>query len=79
MSAKRKKRKGSSFYAGFAGLVIVPLLLVNLYAAWKINQIAEWVEVPLFGSFYSGPAQLTTLLLLNCGVVLLLLIFHESK
>jgi hypothetical protein len=52
-------------------------MAANLYASWKVFKVAEWLEVPVFGSFHNRPAQLASLLLINTGLLAVLAIIKE--
>jgi regulator of protease activity HflC (stomatin/prohibitin superfamily) len=78
MAARRKKKKsGNSGFRSLLCLVVLPLMAANLYASWKVFKVAEWMEVPVFGSFHNGPAQLASLLLINTGLLAVLVIIKE--
>jgi len=77
MNAKRKKKKNSSF-GTFIVIIILPLMLVNIWAGWKILRIAEALKIPLLGSVDDGPAQLAILLFANCVVIALLAIIKNK-
>jgi hypothetical protein len=78
MSAKRKKKKRNNFFGAFIVVIILPLLLVNIWAGWKILKVAEALEIPLLGSVHNGPMQLAGLLLINCVVITLLAAAKEK-
>jgi regulator of protease activity HflC (stomatin/prohibitin superfamily) len=78
MSAKRKQTKVNGFWGMFIIIVVLPVLLVNIWAGWKIIKIAKFLEVPLLGSVHQGPAQLAGLLLINCIVIVLLTAAREK-
>ena len=77
MNAKKKKKKDNLFGA-FIVIIILPLLLVNIFAGWKVLKVAKSLEIPLLGSVDDGPGQLATLLFINC-VVLALLTVSKRK
>ncbi|MFA6714944.1 MAG: hypothetical protein WCS27_06170 [Victivallaceae bacterium] len=78
MSAKKKQNKTDSFRGTFIVIIVLPLLLANIWAGWKIMQIAEMLKIPLLGSVHNGPAQLAGLLLVNCIVIVLLTAANEK-
>ena len=78
MNAKRKRKKAGNFFGVFVGIVILPLLLANIWAGWKILKVAEALEIPLLGSVHNGPMQLAALLLINCVVITLLAAAKEK-
>ncbi len=78
MNAKRKQKNSGSFFGAFAAIIILPLLLVNIWAGWKILKVAEVLEIPLLGSVHNGPMQLAALLLINCVVITLLAAAKEK-
>jgi len=77
MNAKRKKKKNSSF-GTFIVIIILPLMIVNIWAGWKILRIAEALKIPLLGSVDDGPKQLAILLFANCVVIALLAIIKDK-
>lgn len=77
MNAKKKKKKDNLFGA-FIVIIILPLLLVNIFAGWKVLKVAESLEIPLLGSVDDGPAQLAALLFINCMVLTLLTISRRK-
>ena len=78
MSAKRKRKKANNAFGTFVIIIILPLLLVNIWAGWKILRVAEALEIPLLGSVHNGPMQLAGLLLINCVVITLLAAAKEK-
>ncbi len=67
-----RKKKSGTFFGTFVIIVVLPLLLINIWACWKILKVAEVLEVPLLGSVHNGPMQLAGLLLTNCIIIILL-------
>lgn len=78
MSAKRKSKKTASSFGTFIAIIVLPLLLVNIWAGWRILKIAKALEIPLLGSVDDGPMQLATLLFINCVVIALLAALREK-
>ncbi|MDD5597188.1 MAG: hypothetical protein PHV82_04545 [Victivallaceae bacterium] len=78
MSAKKKQKKTDSFRGTFIVIIVLPVLLANLLAGWKIMQVAEMLKIPLLGSVHNGPVQLAGLLLINCAVIVLLTAANEK-
>jgi len=77
MDKKKKKKKGDVF-GTFIVIIVLPLLLINIWAGWRIFRIAEALEIPLLGSVHDGPIQLASLLLINCVVITLLTVVKEK-
>lgn len=78
MSAKKKSKKTNSSSGTFVAIIILPLLLANIWAGWRILKIAKALEIPLLGSVDDGPMQLATLLFINCVVIALLAALREK-
>lgn len=81
MSTKKKAKKAkktNSLWGTFVIIIVLPVLLADLWAGWKIIRIAKFLEVPLLGSVHNGPAQLAGLLLINCLVIVLLTAAKEK-
>lgn len=78
MNAKKKQKKADNFWGTFVVMIVLPVLLVNIWAGWKIMKIAKFLEIPLIGSVHNGPAQLAALLLINCVVIVLLTAAREK-
>lgn len=76
--AKRKKKKADNVFGTFILIIILPLLLVNIWAGWRVFRIAEALDIPLFGPVHDGPIQLASLLLINCIVITLLTVAKEK-
>ena len=76
MTAKRRK-KGSG-YSVFVGFVVVPLLVINLFAIWKLSQVTGWADFPLFGSMLGGLAQLMIILIINSVAIAMLIMMKGS-
>ncbi|MFA6104507.1 MAG: hypothetical protein WCV67_20050 [Victivallaceae bacterium] len=76
MTAKRRK-KGSG-YSVFVGFVVVPLLVINLFAIWKLSQVTGWADFPLFGSMLGGLAQLMIVLIVNSVAIAMLIMMKGS-
>lgn len=68
-TGKSRKSSGNSIVM----LAVFSLAAANLFAAWRIFQLAQLLEIPLIGSLHGGPEQLAILLLVNTGAVLWLL------
>lgn len=54
-------------------ITIAPLLLVNGYSLWRLNRIADSLDLPLLGSFSDGFAQIAMIILINSIVIMLFL------
>lgn len=74
----KKRKKNSGLNEAFVAIVVLPLLLVNIYAGWRILKIAEALEIPIFGTVHGAPMQLAGLLFVN-GVVITLLAVIKGK
>ena len=55
-------------------LAIAPLLAVNGYSLWRLNSIADSLDLPLLGSFSDGFAQIAMIILINSIVIMLFLV-----
>jgi hypothetical protein len=55
-------------------LTIAPLLLINGYSLWRLNCIADSLDLPLLGSFSDGFAQIAMIILINSVVIMLFLV-----
>ena len=55
-------------------LAIAPLLLVNGYSLWRLNCIADSLDLPLVGSFSDGFAQIAMIILINSIVIMLFIV-----
>jgi hypothetical protein len=74
----RKKKKKTNNVGTIIVVIVLPLLLVNIWAGWKIFRVAEALEIPLLGSVHDGPIQLAALLLINSIVITLLTVLREK-
>jgi hypothetical protein len=74
--AKRKHKKNT--FGTFIAIIVLPLLLINIWAGWRILKIAKSLEIPLLGSVDDGPMQLAVLLFINCVIIALLAITREK-
>jgi hypothetical protein len=66
------RKKTKSPLETFFIIIVLPLLLVNIWAIWRILQLAKALEIPMFGSVHAGPTQLAGLLLVNIVIIVLL-------
>jgi len=78
MSAKKKSKKANGSFGTLAVIIVLPLLLVNIWAGWRILKLAKALEIPLLGSVDDGPMQLATLLFINCVVIALLVVARDK-
>jgi hypothetical protein len=58
-------------------LAILPLLAVNGYCLWRLNRIADTLDLPLLGSFSDGFAQIAMIILINSIVIMFLLAIRK--
>jgi len=70
--AKKKQKKTNNAFGTFVLIIVLPVLLINIWAGWKILNLADVLQIPLIGSVDDGPRQVAALLFINCGVVALL-------
>lgn len=78
MSAKKKSKKTGGSSGAFVAIIVLPLLLANIWAGWRILKLAKALEIPLLGSVDDGPMQLATLLFINCIAIALLVVVRKK-
>ncbi|OGV50526.1 MAG: hypothetical protein A2017_01430 [Lentisphaerae bacterium GWF2_44_16] len=72
MAKKIQKRA----FKGFAGYVIVPLVVINFYAYWELNAAAgSWVFSAFPNSLPETLTQLAVILAINNLVIIFLLVY----
>ncbi|MDD5699274.1 MAG: hypothetical protein PHH77_11720 [Victivallaceae bacterium] len=76
MNAKRKRKNAAGSTGTVVLIIVLPLLLANIWAGWKILRMAECLKLPLLGAVNDGPLQLGGLLLANCIALTLLAIIN---
>jgi len=54
-------------------LLIVPLLAINGYCLWRLDQIAQSLDLPLLGTLSDGFSQIAIIILINSIVIIILL------
>jgi hypothetical protein len=75
MAKRKRKNPGYSVFVGFA---VFPLLVINLFAIWKLSQITGWANFPVFGSMVGGLAQLMIILIVNSVAIAMLILMKGS-
>jgi len=71
--AKKIQKKA---FRGFAGYIIVPLVVINFYAYWKLDRAAgSWVFSIFPNSMPETLTQLAIILAINNLVIIFLLVY----
>lgn len=79
MNAKRKRKNAAGITGTLIPAIVLPVLLADIWAGWKILRLAELIRLPLLGPVDAGPLQLAGLLLGNCIALTLLALIGGSR
>jgi hypothetical protein len=72
---KSRKKKAS---ASLTPVIIFPLLAVNAYCLWQLNKVANMLDIPLIGSWFDSITQISTIIMINSAVIILLAIIKNN-
>jgi hypothetical protein len=73
MAAIKRRGNKSTVFKSFVKLIILPLILVDAYAYWKVHQTSQsWLSGLL--SFSEPLSQLAIILTINIAVIIILLL-----
>ncbi len=74
MAARRRRKKQNSGFKSFVKLIVLPLIIVDGYAYWKVNQSSKyWLSGLL--SLSDPLSQLAIILTINIAVIIILLLY----
>ena len=74
MAARRKRGNGNPIFKSFVKYIILPLILVDAYAYWKVHQTSQsWLSG--FLSLSEPLSQIAIILTINIAVIIILLLY----
>ncbi len=74
MAARKRRGNKNTVFKSFVKFIILPLIVVDAYAYWKVHQSSQyWLSGLL--SVSEPLSQLAIILTINIAVIILLLIY----
>ena len=74
MAARRRRGNGNPIFKSFVKYIILPLILVDAYAYWKVHQTSQsWLSG--FLSLSEPLSQIAIILTINIAVIIILLLY----
>lgn len=74
MAARRRRSNKSTVFKTFVKFIILPLIVVDAYAYWKVHHTSQSMLAGLF-SLSEPLSQVAIILTINIAVIIILLLY----